>query len=330
MIKFAITGAGFISKVHAKALQTLPNAELVSVVERFSKTAQPFMAQFGVKNHYKTVNELLENDSIDALIIATPNSLHAPQAIAALNAGVHVMVEKPMAMNSQEAHLMVVASQRSGALLMVAHCWRFDPEVLWLRKQVDVGRLGKLIRTKGYGVHVNWGPSGWFIQKKWAGGGAMADMGIHAIDTARFLLGDPMPESVYARIGTYYKEIAVDDTGIILINWRGGVQSYIEAGWWQPHADGPEAATQIYGSQAFGQLFPTYLQGQSGKEDPGFAYPRKEHAPQSLYDQQLSYFLQCITDHTPPSPGGVEGWVNMRIVDAAYKSSKTGKVIYLD
>jgi predicted dehydrogenase len=330
MIKFAITGAGFISKIHAKALQTMPNAELESVVERFSKTAQPFMVQFGVKNHYKTVNELLQKDPIDALIIATPNSLHAPQAIAALNAGVHVMVEKPMAMNAREAHLMVEASQSSGALLMVAHCWRFDPEVIWLRKQVDAGRFGKLIRTKGYGVHVNWGPSGWFTQKKWAGGGAIADMGVHAIDTARFLLGDPIPESVYARIGTYYKNIAVDDTGIILINWQGGVQSYIEAGWWQPHADGPEAATQIYGNQGFGQLFPTYLQDQSGKEDPGFTNPRKEHAPQSLYDQQLSYFIQCITTHTPPTPGGLEGWINMRIVDAAYKSSKTGKVIYLD
>jgi predicted dehydrogenase len=330
MIKFAITGAGYISKIHARALQSLPDAELVSVVERYSKTAQPFMSNFQVKNHYKTVNELLQKDSIDALIIGTPNSLHAPQAIAALDAGVHVMVEKPMAMNARESHLMVEASQRSGALLMVAHCWRFDPEVLWLRKQVDAGKLGKVIRTKGYGVHVNWGPSGWFTQKRLAGGGAMADMGIHAIDTARFLLGDPMPESVYARIGTYYKNSSVDDTATLFVNWQGGIQSYIEAGWWQLHADGPEAATQIYGSQAFGQLFPTYIADPAGKEDPGFTFPRKEHAPQSLYDQQLSYFIQCIIDHTPPSPGGMEGLVNMKIVDAAYKSSKTGKVSYLD
>jgi predicted dehydrogenase len=330
MIRFAISGAGFISKIHAKALQTLPNTKLVSIVERYAKTAQPFMAQFGVNHHYKTIAELLERESIDALIIGTPNYLHTPQAIAALDAGVHVMVEKPMAMNAREAQLMVEASQRSGALLMVAHCWRFDPEVLWLKKQIDSGRFGKIIRTKGYGVHINWGPSGWFTHQKWAGGGAMADVGIHALDTARFLLGDPMPESVYARIGTYYTKSDVDDTGILLVNWQGGAQSYIEAGWWQPHADGPEAATQIYGSLAFGQLFPTYITDRDKKEDPGFTFPRKEHAPQSLYDHQLDYFLQCINNNHLPVPGGMEGWINMKIVDAAYKSSKTGKVIHLD
>ncbi|MFZ2098400.1 MAG: Gfo/Idh/MocA family oxidoreductase [Anaerolineales bacterium] len=327
MIKFAITGAGFISKIHAKALQSLPDVELVALVERFTKTALPFKDQFGVKNHYKTINDLLEKVDIDALIVGTPNFLHAPQAIAALTAGVHVMVEKPMAMNAREAYLTLEASQKSGALLMVAHCWRFDPEVMWLKDQVEAGRFGKIIRTKGYGVHENWGPSGWFTQKKWAGGGALADMGVHALDTARFLLGDPLPESVYARIGTYYTKCDVDDTGTLLVNWRGGVQSYIEAGWWQPHSDGPEAATQIYGDKGFGQLFPTYIIDQAGKDDPGFTHPRLEHAPQSLYDQQMRYFIECIHEHRTPTPGAIEGWINMKIVDAAYKSSKTGKVI---
>jgi predicted dehydrogenase len=330
MIKFAIAGAGFISKIHAIALQSLPDVEVVSLVERFTKTALPFMRQFGVKNHYKTVNDLLEMDHIDALIIGTPNFLHAPQAIVALNAGVHVMVEKPMAMNAREAYLMLEASKKSGSLLMVAHCWRFDPEVIWLKKQVQAQRFGKIIRTKGYGVHENWGPSGWFTQKKLAGGGAMADMGVHALDTARFLLCDPLPESVYARIGTYFTKNDVDDTGTLLVNWKGGAQSYIEAGWWQPHSDGPEAATQIYGTNAFGQLFPTYVIDGDGKDDPGFIHPRIEHAPQSLYDQQMSYFIQCIQEHHTPTPGALEGWINMKIVDAAYKSSKTGRVIHID
>jgi predicted dehydrogenase len=225
---------------------------------------------------------------------------------------------------------MLEASQKSGALLMVAHCWRFDPEVLWLRRQSEAGRLGKIIRTRGYGVHQLWGPSGWFTQKKLAGGGAMADIGIHALDTARFLLGDPQPASVYARIGTYYTNYDVDDTGILIINWEGGIVSYIESGWWQPHTDGPEAATQLYGTSGFGQVYPTYLLDQSGKDDPGYPYPRINHAPQSLYNDQLGYFIQCIREHRTPNPGGQEGWTNMKIVDAAYKSSKTGKVIKVE
>ena len=326
MIKLAITGAGYISKIHAAAALSLSNINLAAVVDRYPNTAQSFGKNYNLKRFYENIDQLLNDGDIDALVIGTPNYLHAPQAISALSAGIHVMVEKPMAMNAQEAYQMLEASQKFGALLMVAHCWRFDPEVLWLRQQWEAGRLGKIIRTKGYGVHQLWGPSGWFTQKKLAGGGAMADIGIHALDTARFLLGDPQPESVYARIGTYYTNYDVDDTGILIVNWEGGTVSYIESGWWQPHTDGPEAATQLYGTSGFGQVYPTYLLDQSGKDDPGFPYPRINHAPQSLYNDQLRYFIQCIREHRTPNPGGEEGWINMKIVDAAYKSAKTGKV----
>lgn len=327
MIHIAITGAGYISKIHAQAIKSISGVELVAVVERFLKTAQPFIDEFGIKKHYKTLNGLLKSEKIDALIVCTPNFLHAPQTIAALNANINVMVEKPMAMNAAEAHQMQEASQKSGALLMVAHCWRFDPEVIWLRQQIEDDRFGKIIRTKGYGVHERWGPAGWFTNKKLAGGGAMADVGIHALDTARFLLGDPQPESVYARISTHFGKYDVDDTGIMIVNWKNGVVSYIESGWWQPHTDAPEAATQVYGEKGFGQIYPTYLSDENGKYDPGYAYPRIAHAPQSLYDDQMMYFIQCIRNHSIPIPGGIEGWINMKIVDAAYKSSRTSRVI---
>jgi predicted dehydrogenase len=214
---------------------------------------------------------------------------------------------------------------------MVAHCWRFDKDVNWLKKQAP--KLGRIIRTKGYGVHSNWGPAGWFTQKQLAGGGALADMGIHALDTARFLLGDPQPVSVYARIGTHYKGFDVDDTGVIIVEWDNGATAYVESGWWQPHMDGPEAATQLYGTQGFGQLFPTQLELPNAKTQKvdlvksGFKFPREEHCPQTMYDAQMAYFLNCVRNRTTPVPGGLEGLTNMKIVDAAYKSSQTGKVV---
>ena len=330
MIRLAITGAGYISKIHAAAALSLMDVNLVAVVDRYSASAKSFAKDYNLKHSYENIDQILNDGGIDALVIGTPNYLHAPQAIAALKAGVHVMVEKPMAMNAEEALQMLKASQTTGALLMVAHCFRFDPEVLWLKRQSETGRLGRIIRTKGYGVHQLWGPSGWFTQKKLAGGGAMADMGVHAIDTTRFLLGDPQPESVYAQIGTFYKNYDVDDTGILIINWEGGTVSYIESGWWQPHTDGPQAATQLYGTSGFGQVFPTYLLDQSGRDDPGFPHPRINHAPQSLYNDQMRYFIHCIHEHHVPIPGGLEGWINMKIVDAAYKSSKTGTVIKVE
>lgn len=329
-IRIAFTGTGYISKIHAQAAQTA-GAELVAIVNHKTESMTEFANQFGIIRQYTAIEAMLADGNIDAVVISTPNYLHAPQAIAALQAGIHVMVEKPMALNAQEAREMIQASQSSGALLMVAHCWRFDPEVLWLKNHTT--QLGPIIRTKGYGVHVHWGPSGWFTQARYAGGGAMADMGIHAVDTARFLLGDPLPTSVYARIGTYYKDFDVDDTGILLVNWDNGATSVIESGWWQPHSDGPEAATQLYGKNGFGSLFPTFLKLPSPSKntfetiDSGYPAVRTPHCPQSMYDNQLQYFLQCIDSGETPIPGGEEGLINMKIVDAAYESARTGKVV---
>lgn len=331
-LTIAFTGCGYIARYHARAAQKLPGVELTAVVNHRPESMTAFAREFDIPRQFTRVEDLLRDGSVDALVVSTPNYLHAPQTIAALRAGVHGMVEKPMAMNAAEAGQMVEAAQKSAAQLMVGHCWRFDPEVRWLRAQVAAGRLGEMIRTKGYGVHVRWGPSGWFAQKQFAGGGALADMGIHALDTARYLLGDPKPLSVFARIGTYYGNYDVDDTGVILVNWENGAVSYIESGWWQPHADGPEAHTQLYGTRGFGQLFPTLVKDEGGRQsdDPSFPHPRADHSPQSLYDDQLAYFVDCIRKEQTPVPGGLEGWTNMRVVDAAYESARTGKAVNIE
>jgi predicted dehydrogenase len=332
-MKIAFAGAGYIINIHAKAAKAQKDVELTAVVEKYSDKAEAFAKKFRIKNQYETVEQMLKAGNVDALVIGTPNFLHAPQAIAALKAGVHVMVEKPMSMNAREAEKMMEVSAKSGAKLMVAHCWRFDEDVLWLKKESR--KLGKIIRTKGIGVHSNWGPTGWFTQKQFAGGGALADMGIHALDTARFLLGDPQPVSVYAKIGTHYKDFDVDDTGVIIVEWDNNAISCIESGWWQPHADGPEAATQLYGTTGFGQLFPTQLELPNAKTQKvdvlksGFKFPRREHCPQSMYDAQMAHFVDCVHKNKTPISGALEGLVNMKVVDAAYKSSRTGKVVNL-
>ncbi len=332
-IRIAFTGTGYISKVHARAAQKSEGVELVAVVNHRPESMAAFAEEFSISRQYSTIDDLLVDGAVDAVSVNTPNYLHAPETIAALEAGVHVMVEKPMAMNAAEAQAMLKASEKPGAALMVAHCWRFDEEVHWLKAQVDSGKLGKIIRTKGYGVHANWGPSGWFTQAKFAGGGAMADMGIHALDTARFLLGDPQPISVYAVIDTHYKEFDVDDTGVIIVNWDNGVTSYLESGWWQPHMDGPEAATQLYGSKGFGEIYPTRLKilkpdAEGVDEVPGgFPFPRAEHCPQAMYDRQMAYFINCIRENKTPRPGGLEGLVNMKVVDAAYQSAEIGQAV---
>ena len=334
-LRIAFTGTGHISRVHARAAQSIADLELTAVVNHRAGSMADYAAQFGIERQYLHLDALLDDGGLDILSVNTPNSLHAPQAIAALERGIHVMVEKPMALNAEEARAMQAASERSGAKLMVAHCWRFDEEVNWLKRQVEAGKLGRLLRTRGWGVHVNWGPGGWFADARLAGGGALADMGIHAIDTARWLLGDPEPRSVYARLSTDYTELDVDDSGTIWINWEGGASSIIESGWWWPHADGPEASTQLYGARGFGQLFPTRLEIPDRRAetvatiDPGYPPLRDEQCPQEMYDRQLAYFIHCLRQDRQPQPGAAEGIVNMLIIDAALESSRSGALAQL-
>ena len=334
-LRIAFAGTGHASRVHARAARSIAGLELVGIVNHRHDSRAEYAAQFGIDRQYRTVEALLAEGDVDILSVNTPNYLHAPQAMAALEAGIHVMVEKPMALDATESEAMRRASEKTGAKLMVAHCWRFDDEVNWLKRQIDAGKLGKVLRTRGCGVHVNWGPGGWFVEARYAGGGALADMGVHAIDTARYLLGDPQPISVYARIATDYTDYDVDDSGTIWINWADGAMSIVESGWWWPHADGPEASTQLYGTAGFGQLFPTRLEIPDRAAetvetvDPGYPPVREEHCPQEMYDRQLAHFIDCIREDRTPKPGAAEGLVNMRIIDAALKSSHTGELVRL-
>lgn len=331
-IKIALIGAGYIANFHARGLQALPNVEIVSVVGFPMEAARKFADTYGIKEATTQVSDLIGRDDIDAVVIGTPNKFHAPYAIDFLKNGKDVFVEKPMAMDAEEGLLVNNAANENNQLVMVGHMWRFDEDVNFIKNVIGTGKLGKIIKTKGYGIHENWGPSGWFTQKELAGGGALADMGVHAIDTVRYILGDPKPTKVYAKVGTYYGKYDVDDSGIIIITWDNGTTSIIESGWWQPHMDGPEAGTGLYGTTGYASLFPTFLKlkidnipGKFNAKLP----ERKEHCDQVIYNRQMAHFVECLRSRKKPSPGLAEGQIIMDIVDAAYKSSKIGEVVNL-
>jgi len=330
--RIALIGAGYISDYHARGLLTVPDTEIVAVVSKQLKNAKNFALKYNIENSYSSISDLLKNTEFDAVIISTPNSLHAPFAIEFLNNGKDVFIEKPMAMNAEEGEQITEAAEKNNQLVMIGHMWRFDVDTNYIKECIDSDKVGKIIKTKGYGVHENWGPSGWFTQKQLAGGGALADMGVHAIDAARHLLGDPKPIKVYARIATHFGDYDVDDTGIIVITWDNGTESIIESGWWHPHMDGPEASTGVFGTKGYASLFPTFLKLKKGEflEELKPDLPqREEHCDQIIYTRQMAYFVDCIRTRTKPIPGLKEGQAVLQIVDAAYKSSETGNAVDL-
>ena len=310
-VRIAILGSGFIAAHHARAVAELPAAELAAAANWRPGSLARLAQAHEIPRTTTDWGELVGDPGIDAAVVATPNSLHAEQAIAFLNAGQHVMVEKPMAMNVAEADAMVAAAANSDASLMVAHCWRFHPDVRALRDRIAAGDLGEVVKTRGYGVHANWGPEGWFVDPELAGGGALADMGVHAIDTARFLLGGPDPVRVCAVVGTRYADVEVDDDAVLLISWSNGTNSLVESGWWQPHLGGLEADTEVYGTGGYARIF--------GYTEP--PSPDYEHCPQSMYTAQMAEFVDAVRAGRPPQPGGEDGRVVMRVVEDAYRSA---------
>ncbi len=328
-IRIAFIGTGYIADYHARGLLVQEGVAITGVAAATETSVEKFAARYNIKGVLTTdVSLLAERDDVDAVIISTPNKFHAPYALEFLRKGKDVFLEKPMAMNAAEGEDIRKAAKETGQLVMVGHMWRFDEEVNYLKKEVSSGELGRIVRTKGYGIHENWGPEGWFTKKELAGGGALIDMGVHAIDTVRYLLGDPEPVSVYARLGTWYGEYDVDDTGVLVITWSNGTTSVIESGWWQPYTDGPEAATRLYGTKGYGCVFPTFIQKKDVRRDYKPSGPEKtEHCDQRIYTRQMEYFVSCIRNRQQPVPGIMEGQTVMKIVEAAYLSSEKKELV---
>jgi predicted dehydrogenase len=308
-VRVALFGCGWIQDFHARGVLAHGD-ELLAVANHREETAMAFAERHGIPRVTTDWEALAVDPDVEAGVVATPNALHAPQSIALLDAGKHVLVEKPMATSVAACDEMIAAASRGGARLMVAHCWRFRAEVIAVRDRIAAGELGEIVKTRGYGVHAGWGPSGWFTDPALAGGGALPDMGVHAIDTARFLLGDPEPERVCAAVGIRYGDYRVDDDAILLIGWSQGTNSVIESGWWHPHKEGMEADTEVYGTGGYTRIFP--------RQEPTEDY---EHCTQPMYTAQVSEFLDAIAEGRRPRPSGEDGRAVIQVVEDAYRSA---------
>ncbi len=308
-LRIALLGHGFIGKMHEQA--ALAGGHQVVSIARSTDDWRAAVAAHDV----------------DTVVIATPNALHHPQAMASFAAGKHVLVDKPMAMTVAQAREIADAAESAQRTLLVGHMWRYRNEVIATRDAIASGAVGTPVHTRGYGVHAGWGPSGWFVDRALAGGGALIDMGIHAIDTARFLLGDPQPARVEAVLTSAYGDLhgydrasGIDDDGLVLIEWSGGalqldgVWSAVESGWWQPRLDGVEADTDVHGTTGTRRIWPDLLV--NGSMPSGYV-----HCSLPMYAAQMADFAHCCHTGATPIASSEVGLTAMTIVENAYRSA---------
>lgn len=304
-------GYGFIADMHIKAAREV-GIQTVGVSGHNSDKAAQFASKHGISHATDDWKQLIDTTTADLVVVCTPNYLHYEQTIYALQQGKNVLVEKPAAMNTTQMIEMMSVARSQDRLLAVGHMWRYHPEVVALRDVISKGDLGTIVRTHGYGVHAHWGPAGWFVDKALAGGGALIDMGIHAIDTARFLLGDPQPVRVQASLGFgKYGDYDVDDDGIVTVDWDNGVCSIIESGWWQPKLRGLEAETEVMGTSGFRKIWPDMPPVPKGYN----------HCETEMYARQIQDVVTCISSGATPACSAEVGFTALDIVEKAYKAA---------
>ncbi len=244
-------GYGFMGKMHTYSYASLPHIyqpmpariRLVGVCAATEASRELARESGGYERAYADYREMLERDDIHIVNVCTPNYLHYEPAMAAMRAGKHVYCDKPMAMNSREAHEMAGLAREKGLTCQVTFHNRFCPAVLRAKQMVDGGFLGDVVSFRSVYLHSGYTnpsrPISWRMQFEKSGGGAMMDLGSHVIDMMRFLIGDF--ESVSARLETYIKErpaaagstdmvaVTVDDLAILTLRAANGAIGTLEA-----------------------------------------------------------------------------------------------------
>lgn len=212
-MKIGIIGTGNIGREHIKAFQQMENISVHAVTDTYVPGAKQVAAQFEIPHVYTTAADMLNDSSIDAVVVCVPNKFHAELTIMALEHGKHVLLEKPMALSLEDAKSIVRAQQASGQIVMISHQMRWEWGALQLKEQFDKGAFGHIyhaktgwMRRKGI---PGWGS--WFTRKDQSGGGPLIDIGVHMIDLTLYLMGDAKPVSVF---GSTYAEFGPKKRGI--------------------------------------------------------------------------------------------------------------------
>lgn len=341
MFKIGIIGCGKIAQVrHIPEYAAHPQAELAGYYDLNPDRAGELAGQYGGRA-YPSWQELLADPAIDAVSVCAANNAHAEITVAALEAGKHVLCEKPMATTLAECEAMVAAARKSGKYLMIGHNQRLAKAHAKARQLVLDGVIGDIITfrtTFGHGGPETWsvdpGKGTWFFDKKKAAMGAMADLGIHKTDLIQFLTGQRVVETT-ALVATLDKKgpdgtlIGVDDNAVCIYRMSGGAVGTMTASWTYYGAE--DNSTVLYGSKGQMRIYddPAYsikvttAQGENILYDIDKIQTNDNQTKSGVID----LFMDCLVGGTPPEISGEEALSAMRAVFAAIQSSETGRTV---
>ena len=344
-VRWGVIGAGGIADRRTiPGMMLCDNAELVAVMEINMELAEKCRAKWGCKKAYDNEAALLADPEIDAVYIASPVFLHAKQAMAAADAGKHILIEKPLAMTSEEGMKVVEYCKAKGVLIAAGLMMRFGAYVQAMKKAVAEGKIGKPV--SGYSQFTCWYPDmpgNWRQSKKNGGGGAMMDMGVHCIDLMQYVLGTKVKE-VAAFHDTLTFHYEVEDSSMVLMRMENGAQCVVQSNFNIPD-DAAKWRLEFFGDQ--GRLMGENVIGQidGGTLDALFCgevggYDATQDTKNvkgdridvefgNMYAREIASFSNSVLTGAPLEVPAEEAVYVQKVMEAAYRSNDEKRTIVL-
>lgn len=346
-------GAGIF---HLEGYQEDPRAKVVALAGLDTDRCEMLANKFDVPRIYRDYQDLLANDDIDAVSVAVPNILHMPVALAAFEAGKHVLIEKPLARTAEEGVKMVEAAKAHKKLLGISFQRRTRHDVRLLKDAVASGEFGRIYYSKAWWMRRSGIPGlgSWFTSKEAAGGGPLIDLGVHVLDMILYILGNPKITAVtantYAEIGptgrggwagrrqttaAEAQAYEVEDLATAFLRLQNGGTLLLEASWAAFTDMGDDFGVQLYGSEKGARIFSkNYALTDTLEIYQGFGDTTMDAKPRLVaregHAQIIEGFIDAILNGTPLSPDGQEGLDRVRLIDAIYRSAELGREIIID
>ena len=351
-VRIAVVGCGGIANVHLTSYSKLPNVEIYALCDINRENLDRTGDKFGIARRYTDEAEMLKEcaGELDGVDVCVWNCNHAPCTIMALEAGLNVLCEKPMAYNTEQAIRMKEAADKAGKLLMVGFVLRFNGNTAIVKDFIDKGLLGDIYYSKAQYVRRHGNPGGWFGNSAKSGGGPVIDLGVHVIDLMRYLSGSPKPVGVYAsvqkRLGKREhlhnsiewvpqsgenEPFDVEDFGTALIRFDNGSVMMLETTY---DINGEDVAKRLmYGTKG-GVDFTNGVKifGEYNNFLTDFVVNTENCGAFDTYhfDAEMAHFVDCIANGTPCRATAEDGIIVMKILDAIYESGRTGHEAIID
>jgi len=342
-IRIGIIGAGWPGEQHARAIRALKGAALQALAERDEARARNFNQTYKPKTTYADFADLLGDRTVDAVVICLPNHLHFPATLSALHAGKHVLCEKPPTLNSAEMRVLQEEAANLELTYFFGRQFRFTPAMRCARQLIARQELGKIYFAEAVWVRSRGIPSGvggWFTEKKRSGGGALIDIGVHALDSAWYLMGTPRPISVSASVFQNFSRFVqapvfdVEDAAYAFIRFSNGAAVQLATCW---AGNLPDQIPQglyfgrelnnctVYGDKATIRLKPLTLFRDEGGHLVDQALEPEDET--DSFQLQMQNFLDAINGRSEPMNSAEQAVYLMEMLDAIYLSGSTGREV---